>query len=126
MDDLELVSYLRSLRRHAGFSQRDLAELIGYPSHDQISRHERGDNLPSLLIALSYEAVFGLSIAELFPGVYTAVQDGIEQRLAAYHAKLLESSGKGRKAPATARQLEWFTGRNGPQSRQFGDAPREV
>lgn len=111
MDDPEIVSYLRSLRRRAGFSQRDFAELVGYLSHDQISRHERANSLPPLLIALTYEAVFQVPIAQLFPGVYSTVQDGMEERLVAYKKRLLESAGKGRKAPVLARQIEWLTER---------------
>jgi transcriptional regulator with XRE-family HTH domain len=112
MDDLELASYLRSLRRRAGFSQRDLADLIGYLSGDQISRHERADNLPSLLIALSYEAVFRVPVAELFPGIYESVKQEIELRLVEYEKTLQQGVAKGRKAPARARQLVWFTERN--------------
>lgn len=111
MDDPEIVSYLRSLRRRAGFSQRDFAELVGYLSHDQVSRHERASSLPPLLIALTYEAVFQVPIAQLFPGVYATVRAGMEERLVAYKNQLLESSAKGRKAPVAARQLEWLTER---------------
>jgi transcriptional regulator with XRE-family HTH domain len=125
MDDLELTSYLRSLRRRAGFSQCDLAELIGYLSGDQVSRHERADSLPSLLAAFSYEIVFRVPVAQLFPGVYATVKQQIEERLSNLEQELEQSSAKGRKAPLSARKLEWFTGRNNSAPESKADAKRE-
>jgi transcriptional regulator with XRE-family HTH domain len=122
MEDLELTSYLRSLRRRAGFSQRDLAELIGYLSGDQVSRHERADSLPSLLAAFSYEIVFRVPVADLFPGVYATVKQQIEERLSDLERELGESSAKGRKAPMSARKLEWFNGRNNLTQQSNTDA----
>ena len=122
MDDLELTSNLRSLRRRAGFSQRDLAELIGYLSGDQVSRHERADSLPSLMAAFSYEIVFRIPVAELFPGVYETVKLEIEERLASLERELERSTAKGRKAPFSARKLEWFCERNSPVAESTTDA----
>ena len=125
MDDLELTSYLRSLRRRAGFSQCDLAELIGYLSGDQVSRHERADTMPSLLAAFSYEVVFRVPVAELFPGIYATVKQDIEERLANLERELEQSNAKGRKAPLTARKLEWFNERNNLAVDSFADAKKD-
>jgi DNA-binding XRE family transcriptional regulator len=113
MDDLEPTGYLRSVRRRAGFSQRELAHLIGYLSHDQVSRHERGENLPSILVALAYESIFRVSVSRLFPSIAWTVEQGIEERLATLESTLLQTAAKGRKAPSNARKLEWFYERNG-------------
>jgi DNA-binding XRE family transcriptional regulator len=112
MEDLEITSYLRSHRKRAGLTQRDLANLLGYLSHNQVSKHERAETLPSLLIALGYQALFRVPIAELFPGVYGTVKLGVEERLAAIESELHQSSAKGREAHAIARRLEWLCERN--------------
>jgi len=111
MEDLELVSSLRSLRRRAGLSQSDLAELVGYLRKRDVSRHELGTAAPSLLVAFSYEVVFGVPAARLFPGIYKTVEKGIEERLGKIERELHQSSGKGRKAHGTARRLEWLGAR---------------
>jgi DNA-binding XRE family transcriptional regulator len=113
MENLEITSYLRSHRKQAGLTQRELAKLIGYLSHSQVSSHERAETLPSLLIALGYQAVFRVPVAELFPGIYETVNMGIEERLAAIESDLQQSTIKGRRAQAIARRLEWFYERNG-------------
>lgn len=78
-----------------------------------MSRHERGESLPSILVAFAYEAIFGVPVANLFPGIYATVEQGIEARLDAHEAALSQTIAKGRKAPATARKLEWFCERKG-------------
>ena len=65
-----------------------------------------------MLIALGYQAVFRVPVAELFPGVYETVELGIEKRLAAIEIDLQESTVKGRRAHTVARRLEWFYERN--------------
>jgi hypothetical protein len=62
-------------------------------------------------MALGYESVFRVSVAEIFPGFAQAVADGIERRLAELEHSLQEKSAKGRAARATARKLEWIVAR---------------
>ena len=111
MDDVELVSSLRSLRRRAGLSQSDLAELVGYLRKGDISKHERGTQTPSLLVAFSYEVIFHTPAARLFPGIYKTVERGIEEHLNTIEQELHQSTAKGRKARSTARSLEWLGAR---------------
>ncbi len=108
MEDLEIASYLRSLRKRAGLSQRDLADLFGHLTKGEVSRHERAESLPSLLAALGYEAVFRVPVAELFPGIYETVSMGIEERLAKAEIDLHQRHAKGRKAHTVAQRLEWL------------------
>lgn len=45
-------------RRRTGFSQQEVAELAGYLTPSEISRFERGERLPSLLMALKLEVIY--------------------------------------------------------------------
>jgi len=112
MEDLELARSLRSLRRRAGLSQSDLAELLGYLRKGDISKHERGAITPSLLVAFSYEVIFHVPASELFPGIYKTVERRLEERLLQIEQELHQSSAKGRKAHSTARRLEWLGSRH--------------
>jgi len=116
MDDLEITSYLRSHRKSAGLSQTDLAKLIGYLTVAQVSKYERAEILPSLLVALAYEAVFRKPVAELFPGIYDTVRKGMEERLVKMECELQQLTAKGREAQITARKLEWLWERKNPEA----------
>ena len=103
-----LASYLRSHRLKSGMNQRELAELVGIVAQHQVSIDERSAAFPSLMAALSYQAVFCISIAELFPGPYEQIRLNIEERLSDLEKKLQESTVKGRSAQVVARKLEWL------------------
>ena len=111
-----IASYLRSHRRRSGLSQRDLAEILGSVGEIQVSRHERSVAVAGLLTVLGYEAIFGVPISGLFPGLYETVAAGIEERLSKMEDELKRSSGKGRGAASTAHQIEWLSERKNPQS----------
>jgi len=97
-------------------NQRELAELVGIIAQHQISTHERSVAFPSLMAALSYQAVFCVSVAELFPGLYESIQMNIEERLSALEKRLQESTAKGRSAQVIARKLEWLWERKNLQT----------
>jgi transcriptional regulator with XRE-family HTH domain len=103
-----MASYLRSHRLKSGLTQRELAELVGLIAHHQVSQHERSIAIPSLLAALSYQAIFGIPIIELFPGAYEAIRANVEDGLHRIEKTLQDSSVKGRAAEAIARKLEWL------------------
>lgn len=106
-----LGNYLRSHRRKAGLSQRELAEIMGYETAYTVSHHERSATIPALIVALSYEIIFRKPIHELFPGLYRTLEAKIEERIAKMEAELEQSTAKGRKAAFIARKLEWINER---------------
>jgi transcriptional regulator with XRE-family HTH domain len=110
-----LASYLRSHRLKSGLNQRELAELVGLIGHHQVSIHERSVAFPSLMAALSYEAVFGVPVSELFPGLYEPIRMNIEEQLTEMEKKLQGSTAKGHAAQIIARKLEWLWARKNPQ-----------
>lgn len=109
-------SYLRTHRKKSGFSQRELAAVLGFLTEIQVSRHERSVTIPGLMIALGYEAIFRAPISEIFPGLYRAVEAGIEDRLEDMENELQQSTVKGRKAASIARKLEWLWERKNVKS----------
>jgi transcriptional regulator with XRE-family HTH domain len=110
------VAHLRTLRKRSGLSQKELGHILGFRSGAPISRHERSDAVPDLLTAFGYEAIFRVPISELFPGLYQAVEVGIEERLAEIEDELQQSTAKGREAVPVARKLEFFCERKNPES----------
>src|ERR1700756_2487727 len=61
-------SYLRPLRRRWGFTQSELASLIGYETGKSISRIEALKQTPTLNAALSCAIIFNTAPVKLFPG----------------------------------------------------------
>ena len=102
-----LASRVRSHRKKAGLSQKDIARIVGL-NEARVSRHERFGIVPPLAIALGYEAIFGLPVKDLYPRFYEEVKQDIENRLASMEAELQQMDVKGRQATMIARKLEWF------------------
>jgi DNA-binding XRE family transcriptional regulator len=90
-----------------------LAEIAGLLTETQVARHERSNMLPSLMAALSYQAIFQTPIAELFPGLYETIAQGIEEKLTALERTLENSSARGNKANIIATKLVWLNQRKG-------------
>jgi DNA-binding XRE family transcriptional regulator len=68
-------TYLRPSRRRWGFTQGELAFLIGYKTGKSISRIEAQKQTPTLNAALSCAVIFNIAPVKLFPGaLYGAEQ----------------------------------------------------
>jgi transcriptional regulator with XRE-family HTH domain len=63
----KLIHYLRNERRSAGYTQADIAALLGVPWKTRIARYERGA-VPPIDLALAYEVIFGKPASELLAG----------------------------------------------------------
>ena len=107
------ASHLRSHRLKSGFTRRELAEITGLLTETQVGRHERSNVLPTLIAALSYQAIFRIPITELFPVLYDTITQGIEERLSAVEHTLENSSARGSKANIIAIKLVWLNERKG-------------
>ena len=99
---------IRIHRRKTGLSQRDIGEVLGYLSEGPVARHEDGRRLPSLQVALGYELIFRVPVAEIFPGLRDEVSRTVEKQLAQLEERLGEYSAKDRNAMAIARKLTWL------------------
>lgn len=106
-----LGSYLRTHRKRSGLSQRELAEVLGLVTVDQVSLHEQSREIPLLLTAIGYEIVFQVPLSQLLPGLYESASHSVEARLEAFELRLQNSNAKGRAAAFIARKLEWLCAR---------------
>jgi transcriptional regulator with XRE-family HTH domain len=79
-DGRPIEYYLRSYRRHAHLTQKELAYLLGASTPAKVSRYESGERTPSLESGLAYEAALGAPVAKLFRGRYEAIQKEVEAR----------------------------------------------
>lgn len=106
-----IASYVRTHRKKSGLTQVEIAKLLGHRNSGRVSRHERGITLPSLSVALGYEAIFRVPVAELFPSVHEAVVKNLEARFTHLESCLGKKSAAGRDANATARKLQYIWAR---------------
>lgn len=89
----KLKHYLRTHRRRSGFSERELAYLLGCKSAAKVSRYERFERTPTLESALMYQAVLGVPVAELFAGMYQKAEKETAKRAKELSLKL-EKTGR--------------------------------
>ena len=102
-------NYLRTHRKQAGLSQREVSHLLGYKNQWQVSRHERGQAVPPFLIALAYEVIFRTPVASIFAQARATTERSIEVRLTVFGHNLKRY--KGRAPRAAAQKLAWLTER---------------
>lgn len=95
MKDKKFLNYAKTHRKKAGLSQNELAYLFGDKSTSFILKTERGNEIPSLSRALSYQILFNLPADQMFFGLSKPLAHDVFKRIAKL-SKNLE------KQPATA------------------------
>lgn len=98
-----LSNYIRTHRKRAGLSQRELGNILGY-TKVTVFRHEHVVALPPLLTALRYEVLFSVPVSTLFAGMREAIQGEIEERL----AELEKDLHRGTALEARKQTLDWL------------------
>jgi DNA-binding XRE family transcriptional regulator len=114
MKDQTVGNYLRTHRKRAGMSQRELGLLIGYKHEGQVSRHERSKTVPPLLTALAYQIIFRVPVSAMFPGFHSAVTQMVEGNLIDLGKTLQGRLEKDPNIKATAQTLRWLANRQAP------------
>ena len=92
--DPRIKTYLRTLRRRWGLSQRELAFLIGAKDRAVISRIEGLKRTPSLIGTFGFAFLFDTAPSELFPGLFSEVQEGVLRRASDLYEELQGNSSK--------------------------------
>jgi transcriptional regulator with XRE-family HTH domain len=88
MAPFRLQNYLRAYRRKAGLTQREVAFLAGIKNSAQVSRYEKCRRVPPLRIAFALQAIFKVSLCELFAGISDAVGHETSARIHDFKEKL--------------------------------------
>ena len=73
-------NHLRRYRKRGALTQAEIAYLLGAACGSKVSRHERATRPPSLQTALTYQAIFGVPVHELFPQDYLAAVVAVQAR----------------------------------------------
>ena len=71
---------LRLSRRKAGYTQRDIAHLLGV-QQSAISDFERGRHLPDLEKIITLSLIYGRSFESLFAQLMQEAREGLKKRL---------------------------------------------
>lgn len=93
--------YVRTHRRLWGLTVKELAALIGLKSVPNMSRIEHGKRAPKIEVALACQVIFGIPPAEMFPHVYTLVEDRVMWNISQLHLALENTT-----SPAGLRKRE--------------------
>jgi DNA-binding XRE family transcriptional regulator len=109
MNNQALANNLRIHRKRSGLSQREVGRLLGYRHQWQVSRHERSQTAPPLVVALAYETIFRVPVSVLFAHIQTGVEQTVEARLSIFARDL--SQEKNGKARAATQKRTWLTKR---------------
>lgn len=86
--------YLRTQRRMYGFTQEELAGLIGRGGRERVSGVERALAQPNAAEILAYSVLFGLKPAELFPAFYDQVEEKLIEAAYALDEQTIETKPK--------------------------------
>jgi transcriptional regulator with XRE-family HTH domain len=68
--DTTFTNYLFRLRRIRGYSQKQLAMLLGLRAPKAISEFEQGRRLPGLQTAVLLEIALGTQLRDIYPDMY--------------------------------------------------------
>lgn len=111
-------NHLRRHRRRAGLSHGDIAFLLGCRDGSFVSRHEQNRREPSLRTALAYQAIHGLPVSDLFPGIYNPILNAVTKQAASLRCDLA-------RRPADARQRAKLAALRLIVGPEFPDRPRK-
>lgn len=75
-----LPNYLRTYRKRACLSQRQVAHLLGANSGTKVSRYEHYTRIPDLVTVFALEIVYGAPASELFAGIFDQARQLVESR----------------------------------------------
>jgi transcriptional regulator with XRE-family HTH domain len=97
-------NYLRTFRKTRGFTQREVAFLLGCHNAAKVSRYEHSKRVPELETIFAYATIFGISVQELFAGIEERAQRHARHRVRLL-ARRLERQTKN---PALAQKVDFL------------------
>jgi transcriptional regulator with XRE-family HTH domain len=88
MTSHKLPNYLRVHRKRLGFSQQEVAFLLGWGDPSQPSRYENFTRVPTLRTALALAVILRVPVLELFLGEYQKVENAVSRQAQRLEARL--------------------------------------
>jgi len=76
----KLPNYVRLYRKRLGFSQREVASLLGGRDVSKHSRYEHFSCRPVLRTALALAVILRIPVRELFSGEYQEVENAVRRQ----------------------------------------------
>ena len=98
MPSSQLHNYIRTHRKRAHLTQREVAFLLGSKTSSHVCRHERLEQTPNLQTLLAYEILFRTPVRSLFGGVHQDVEQKLLRRIRLLIQKLATSGYSNMKA----------------------------
>lgn len=98
-----LPNNLRLRRKEIALSQEEVGFLLGLNGVNKGSKVSRDENylrIPTLEIALAYQAIYGKAICELFAGLYEQIEQSVSSR-----AKILSYRNRQPSKPSRTQAL---------------------
>jgi transcriptional regulator with XRE-family HTH domain len=83
-----LPSYIKTRRKHAHMSQRELSYLMGMSTQGVIAQHESRVRLPQATSLFKYQALFDEPIGSLLPGARRQAERDVVSRARVLAARL--------------------------------------
>jgi len=78
MKDLKKIpNCLSKYRRQKGFTQKEVARILGFKSSTIISKWERGFSLPSAVSLLKLACLYGRQVEALFVDLYKKIKEEV-------------------------------------------------
>src|SRR5262245_56261558 len=94
MEKRKPINYLRSHRQRWGFSQGELAHLLGRDRSEVISRIEQKKRLPNVEMIIACFILFGVEAAEMFPDIVNGVDAVVMGRVWEMYEKIQGNPSK--------------------------------
>ncbi len=86
---------LKSYRKRAGLTQRDLPYMMGMKEDTAIARFEKRKRVPTMEKAFAYQAALGEDLEDMFPEVAAKARKEVGARAALLTLKRREQGTKG-------------------------------
>lgn len=86
-----LPRYLHTLRKRHGFTQAEIALLLGY-SKSMISKLETLASKPAPEAIVGCEVIFGEHPRDIFPALYEEIEDAVGRRAVKLYERLEKKS----------------------------------
>lgn len=104
-----LQNYIRTYRRKAGLTQREVAFLAGVRNSAQVSRYEKCRRLPPLRTAFALEAILKIPLATLFAGIRDSVDHNTAERIDKFRTDLDANIHSKKQRRFIARKRYWLS-----------------